>query len=447
MKCIDALKKYNENSDKWCMPRKGSEDYLKIINIMKKISIIKNLKIGGNIKANNNKIKLLQAAIKKKLIIKNNKSISIEKMFSDSFKKSSKIPSYNSKSRVFSDDIYKNINKKKSLSFKLLVNKYNLLNRINRYNLLKKKLSLLNVNDCLEPKKFNGEDGYTIRNIINLEKRYGTKSKYGIIYLTSIPKLLGIYPIASKVMKNDNDNKREIKLMTTITKNIILNKLSKHFLMIYSYCNCTKNISSKLKLLSINELADGDLKMLTRKKVVLDDDELLINLLFQIYISIATFHNKLKHVHKDTHYGNFLYQLNNEKGYYHYTFNGKDYYLKSCKYNIMIYDFGFAKEINNNLNNVLLIGEDYSRILHAFLNYKMGGWVNIKNYPKDITNNKILKIINSLMYIMRRKYSMPEQKNLFETIINEIFFKFTPLNMFITERPLNVINNIPFSID
>ena len=45
MKYIDALKKYNEGSDKWCMPRKGSEDYLKIINIMKKISIIKNLKI------------------------------------------------------------------------------------------------------------------------------------------------------------------------------------------------------------------------------------------------------------------------------------------------------------------------------------------------------------------------------------------------------------------
>lgn len=35
MKYITALKKYNEGSDKWCMPKKGSVDYLKIMKIMK----------------------------------------------------------------------------------------------------------------------------------------------------------------------------------------------------------------------------------------------------------------------------------------------------------------------------------------------------------------------------------------------------------------------------
>jgi len=40
IKYIDALKKYNEGSDKWCMPRKGSEDYLKIRSMMNKISQI-----------------------------------------------------------------------------------------------------------------------------------------------------------------------------------------------------------------------------------------------------------------------------------------------------------------------------------------------------------------------------------------------------------------------
>ena len=38
MKYIEALKKYNEGKDKWCMPRKGSEDYLNIIRMMKPIS-------------------------------------------------------------------------------------------------------------------------------------------------------------------------------------------------------------------------------------------------------------------------------------------------------------------------------------------------------------------------------------------------------------------------
>jgi hypothetical protein len=38
MKYISALKKYNEGSDKWCMPRRGSVDYLKIIQMTKKNS-------------------------------------------------------------------------------------------------------------------------------------------------------------------------------------------------------------------------------------------------------------------------------------------------------------------------------------------------------------------------------------------------------------------------
>jgi hypothetical protein len=454
MKYIDALKKYNEGSDKWCMPRKGSEDYLKIIKIMKEISNIKKLKDDKDtniINDKDNKIKILQAAIKRRL------STNIEKNFSNSLKKVSKKPSYSSNSRVFSNEILKNIKKniksriiQKFLYDKLNTNKYNLLNRINRYNLLKQKLSLLKVDDCLEKKVFDGKNGYTIRNIINLEKKIGTKSKYGTIYLTSIPNLHGIYPIASKIMKNDKENNREIELMTFITKNIILNKLSKHFLMIYGYCACSKNIATKLKLLSINELADGDLKMLTNKREILNDDELMFNLLFQTYISIATFQNMLNYIHRDAHYGNFLYQENNEIGYYHYIFNGKNYYLKSCKYNIMIYDFGFANEINNQINNInvnITIAEDYLRIISAFMNKKIGGWVSIENLPKDTVNNTVYQIITKIAYIARRPYPSPIQKNLFADIIDEIFLRYTPKDMFITQRPSNVINNIPFRID
>jgi hypothetical protein len=62
--------------------------------------------------------------------------------------------------------------------------------------------------------------------------------------------------------------------------------------------------------------------MLTSERKILNDDELLFNILFQTYISIATFQNMLKYIHRDAHYGNFLYQENNEIGYYHYIFNG-----------------------------------------------------------------------------------------------------------------------------
>jgi hypothetical protein len=32
---ITSLKKFNENKDKFCVPRKGTEDYQKVLKIMK----------------------------------------------------------------------------------------------------------------------------------------------------------------------------------------------------------------------------------------------------------------------------------------------------------------------------------------------------------------------------------------------------------------------------
>ena len=372
---------------------------------------------------------------------------------------SSKKPSYNSKSRVFANDIYKIIKIQSFLRDKLVTNKYNLKNRINRYNLLKERLSLLKDNDCLEKKTFNGFDGYTIKNIINLEKKIGSKSKYGSIYLTSIPNFLGIFPIAAKVMKYDEDNINEINIMTKITNDILLKRLSKHFLMIYKSCLCAKRIAARLKLISINELADGDLKMLVNKTDILADEEILFNLIFQTYISIATFHNVAGYVHGDSHFGNYLYQLNNEIGYYHYICDGKDYYLKSCKYNIIIFDYGFATKIDANMKDKNIVkeesrklSEDYTRIIFAFMN-KKAGWGFYPNLPIKHINDKIIEIHNIIDNNIKLELSststnkIPYSKRIINYIIKEIFLKYTPKDMFITNRPSNVLNEVPFRID
>jgi hypothetical protein len=482
MKYIDALKKYNEGKDKWCMPRKGTADYLQIIKMMKKISKIK--KSASKYKEKDAKIKKIQGAIKTRLILNKKNDNKIIKYISNVSKKLSIKPNNNSKPHIFSDDIDKvvgnsiksissiksinninNINNKANIikSFlqnKLVINKYNLANRINNYYLLKKKLALLRDSDCLEKKTFNGVNGYTIRNIINLEKKIGSKSKYGTIYLTSIPNIFGVYPIATKIMKNDNDNISEVRLMTLITNKIILKKLSRHFLIIFGSCTCNKRIADKLRLISINELANGDLKMLVNNKDLLRDVELLMNLLFQTYISIATFQNLVGYVHKDAHYGNFLYQLNNEMGYYHYVFNGKDYYLKACKYNIIIFDYGFARRINMNAKYDLALSnreskrifEDYRRIINAFLN-KKSGWGNYLNLPDVNTNNRMLEIaviLDKILYNELISTTINNQQfhvRIFNSIIEDIFLKYTPRDMFITQRPPNVINETPFIIN
>jgi len=463
MKYIEALKKYNEGSDKWCMPRKGTQDYFKIINLMNKISNIKKSTDGNKSNDKEVKIKALQAAIKRRLILNKNNSkdskVSL-KYISNISKKFSVKPQYNSSQHVFSKDIENKNGKiiKNFIMDKVKINRYKLINRINRFKLLKNKIALLKYNDCLEKKVFNGVQGYTIRNIINLIKRIGSKSKYGSIYLTSIPNTIGPHPIATKIMKNDNDNILEINIMTKITYNIILKKLSKHFLMIYGSCTCSGKIAEKLRLISINELADGDLKMLLTVRELLQNEELLLNLLFQTFISIATYHNLVGYVHGDSHYGNYLYQQNNEVGYYHYVFNGNDYYLKSCKWNIIIFDYGFSKKINN-VNNAAHVKkinkdlfEDYRRIIHAFMN-KKSGWGEYKNLPNDQINNMILEIascLDRIIYLELTSQVVNLSKTfaitLFKSIIDNVFLKYTPKDMFITTRPPNVINETPFII-
>ena len=474
MKYIDALKKYNEGKDKWCIPRKGSVDYLQMMKMVNKITKLKK-SAGKNTstdkkdkdkdkdKDNDTKIKNIQAIIKRRLVLNKNSDVKTIKYISNVSKKLSVKPVNNSGSHIFSDDLKnkaRNANIIKSfLQDKLVINKYNLSNRVNNYYLLKKKLALLRDNDCLEKKTFNVENGYTIRNIINLEKKIGSKSRYGTIYLTSVPNIIGVYPIATKIMKYDNDNISEVRLMTIITNKIILKKLSRHFLIIFGSCTCTKRIAEKLRLISINELANGDLKMLINNKDLLRDVELLMNLLFQTYISIATFQNLVGYVHKDAHYGNFLYQLNNEMGYYHYVFDGKDYYLKACKYNIIIFDYGFARKININAKNDLMLAnkeskrifEDYRRIINAFMN-KKSGWGKYLNLPDERTNNIMLEIVAKLDKMIYNELTTNTLNNqhyhvrLFNSIIEEIFLKYTPRGMFITQRPPNVINETPFII-
>jgi hypothetical protein len=451
------------------------EDRLKIISMMRKIprnKNVKRLRTSVAVAA----IKRRRLLLRKRAINNHNDgaasttsstSISGSKRTSLILRASklSKMPLYNSESRVFSKDIYVNhseaVKSQYLLNNNVLITKNTLANRIKNYRLLKQKLSQLNRNDCLERKVFNGVAGYTIRDIINLERRIGTKSKYGTIYLTSIPKISGVYPIASKVMKNDIDNINEVYIMTKITTDIILKKISKHFLMIYGDCTCSKRIAQKIKLISINELADGDLKMLINMREVAKNSELMFNLLFQTFISIATFHNIAGYTHRDAHYGNFLYQTNSEKGYYHYIFNGKDYYLKATKCNIIIFDYGFARKIlpYNKGSELALINrqnkkitEDYQRIINAFFNKNSGGWGRFPRLPAEPTNSKMLDIAIKLDDIYSKEFiynngTTDYAKKLFGIIIEEIFLKYTPKGMFVIKRPPNIINSTPYMIN
>ena len=316
--------------------------------------------------------------------------------------------------------------------------KYNLPNRVKFINNVKELVKNIKNGDCVEPRKFGNNDGYTVRNIINLEQKIGTESAYGVIYLTKIAGASDNYKIASKLFKDIAGNKNEIKLMDYLTTNVILKQKSRHFLALYNKSVCKdKELNDKLRLLSINELAHGDLKGLVEDKNVMAKDEQVINMFIQVMISIATFQKATSMRHADCHFGNILYQKNNEKGFYHYKCDGKDYYLPTSDYNMMLYDFGLAKKYKKDTSGGKALILDYYRIIHAFINRTDGGWC--EGFVNTATSKKMNDVKKDLLkYINNDPDSIPD--NIIE-LINTSF-----PNVFTKLRPPNVINAIPFEI-
>ena len=455
MKYTDALKVYNQGKSKWCSPRKGSKDYYEVKKIQGVPVVV--------LKKKTKVAKVAKVAEEVKKLSKKPKSISKKVFLNDVIKAETKTP-------VFVEVSRNSISKKNSkanriqrfLKNKLILNKFTLDNRVKFSKYLQLRLKSISDNDCLETKIFkDGKNGYTIKNTIDLVRKIGTESAYGAIYLSNIKEGLGGYSIISKVMEASKDNLQEIKLMRLITDTLLITKKSKHFAAVHKHAICknkllinhkgdTMNMPSKLKLVSINELAHGDLKTLVNNRQVAGDADLMCNLLFQVFISIGTFQNIVGYVHSDAHYGNFLYQKNNEKGYYEYEFNGKKYYLKACGYNMMIYDFGLSKNINTSAklkqykNKIIA---DYCRIIYAFLS-KSYGWGNYYDVPTRVCEMRvqsIQKVLNNIYATHIEVNKIP--KDTFKYILENALIPLSPADMFLTSKPKsNIINSIPYKI-
>jgi len=396
-------------------------------------------------------LKYIQAIIRRNISSKRTRSSKSSSKRTRSSKSSSTMSSKNIflSETIVNDDNFKNANKiSKFLKSKLIVDKYSLDNRVLFLNYIINQLKDIKDDDCLEKKLFTNSNGYTIRNIINLEKLISKDNFNGKIYKTSIINTFGVFPIATKVMKTTKDNLFEISLMEQITKKIIQKKLSKHFLIIYKSCICKKtDISEKSSLISVNEIANGDLASLLNNPDIISNNNLLYNILFQTFISIGTFHNLFSLIHNDCHGGNFLWHYNNEKGYYHYIFNEQNIYLKACKYNIMIYDFGLVEKINN--DNSLKIIKDYCEIIPTFLNENYDSDDNDYSPNMDFS----LEMNNILTLLMSKFKTYKEDKSnirieLFNFLIENVFKK-NAGNIFKTKltKSMKIINNTPYYIN
>ena len=261
-------------------------------------------------------------------------------------------------------------------------------------------------------------------------------------------------------MEVNTSNSIEKYLNEHITKNILKLKLSKHFVFTYRTFLCN-NISSDVPpiisnlnyYVNLNELAHVDLKQLCKLKTYVSDDMLVYNVFIQVMLSIMTF-QCTGYTHGDCNNGNFLYQRNQDDGYYHYNIDGNNYYLKSCKYNMMIFDFGFAKTIDRDNKVTSKMLEDYIRIIHAFANRKIlpKSWSYYAKYPSDkvsyFTNyllNKLI-IINKTLVSNRLKGNKKLKDLIYEMIIPHLIT--APNNIFTKYKPSGkIINKTPFLIN
>jgi len=367
---------------------------------------------------------------------------------------------------VISDSKSRGNNNVKNFLKIYVANKYNIDNRAKYYKYIYSKISKINKISCLKSKKFiktnKTYDGYTIDDIVNLQKQIGSASKYGAIYITSINNTVGNYPIASKLMEINRNNSIEKCLNDYITTKIMKKKISRHFIFTYRTFICN-HISSSVPpivknlnyFVTLNELAHGDLKQLCKMKTYVNDDNLVYNVFIQVILSIMSFHS-IGYIHGDCHYGNFLYQRNIEEGYYYYKINGDKYYLKSCKYTMLIFDFGFAKSIDSNKNNTLSyeVIDDYMRIIHAFANEKIlsKSWSHYPNLPSDNVSRYTTHLLNKLNSISKALLANKNKTNKnFNNLINDMIIPHlitVPNNIFTKIKPRGkIINSKPFIID
>lgn len=308
-------------------------------------------------------------------------------------------------------------------------------NRLKIYNKAKIYLDKIDEKECLKNINIMGKNYMSLSNKLILDKQIGSRSVYGTIYLSKIinvPELL----VVSKVTNKNKKNLNEIVLMEILTNDLVKTKKTKHFPLIYTSHLC-EDKDDKNSLVSVNELCDGDLKsLLNTSDLYLDKrfEELYFNLLIQIFISLATFQFKFNMIHNDAHYGNFLYQKNNEKGYYKYEISRTNFYLKSCPYNIMLYDFGLAKDVTHRS----VYFEDYYRIIHAFVPEIYGGW---NEYLTDIDiASKMVAIKEEL-----GKLNGTNARFSFADLLN-IVLQYAPKNVY-KNNASQIINNKSFFIN
>ena len=348
----------------------------------------------------------------------------------------------------------------------------NIIDRINYYIIIKKYLlSIKETKNCVRLYNIDPKTNlpiYRVGNKIILDKQIGTKSAYGIIYLSHFKSNVKygnnfdkLNKFAVKITNQGRENKKEIKVLTDLTK-LVIDFKCPHFPISYGYLRCNNSriksnndddhsiIKNKHKvkklfpelinknkslLIQLNELASGDL----RNNLLSNENKDILNSFAQILLAIMFFHYYTNCHHYDSHSGNFLYHKITPGGYFHYNINNVDYYLENKGYLWVVWDFGIVEPYTKNnkygaINTTININFDFNYVIKTFLIFK--DYIKAADYAKIELFKNIIKTYDI--------YKDPIYLNK----INKEILKFLCKNVstFTKIKPLNIINKTPYTI-
>jgi len=270
---------------------------------------------------------------------------------------------------------------------------------------------LLNIDDkrtdyCM---RLISKTEYKIGDIL-LKKQIGSNSINGIVFYSNIKK----YEFASKLVLKNDKTKNELHIFSILT-DAVLKKRCPHFPILYGDLVCNKfddieNLSLYPRVIRMNknhsyhliltELANGDLSSFMKE--MNKPDNIYLNTLVQVYLSLIFFYKETRCFHNDAHWDNFLYYKIDKGGYYHYEIFGENYYLENLGYLWVICDYDASIPFKK--NEISLI-RDFGRIIYAFLPSNYSGMIRMKNYKLSSNSlNKINNIHTNIRYY-NEKYS------------------------------------------
>ncbi len=331
-------------------------------------------------------------------------------------------------------------------------------NRFKYYNLLKNK----KYNGCVKLQKNRNNYQFKIGTDIILKKRIGSDSKNANVYMSyfkdnkKMKIACKITPLTERTIK---DVKIQDNLMKIINKcphfpiiynsficdyNIDRNRIAKEDIHKYPFIIKKANNNKEALLITFNELADGDLRMLVNNPIIVEKE--ILSILTQVYLSLIFYYKYVGLFHYDTKLDNFLYLRIKKGGYFYYKIFGKDYYLENVGLLCIIWDFEVSKEFGNDL-----ITRDFADVIRGFLpkkkivkGEKKIGYNKNPEYCNKI--NLINTIENIYNYIFKDNYSTDVKE--FEILIKKIIDIFVYHKILLTtiRDKTKIINKNPYII-